>query len=152
MKHFKILSTCAAFFVTYLTLSAQYLHINVGKVCHEIPASIAGEMPFSQGESVRILNQDYLFSEIESIMVDATAAVDSCPVKVIYSTDAPPFVTVSPQQWATPQTGYFLSSNATTLATGFGGFKLNFRMSGVTQVVLEILLSGKGLDAANLSF
>ena len=137
MKHFKILSTCAAFFVTYLTLSAQYLHINVGKVCHEIPASIAGEMPFSQGESVRVLNQDYLFSEIESITVDATTAVDSCPVKVIYSTDAPPFVTVSPQQWGTPQTGYFLSSNATTLATGFGGFKLNFRMSGVTQVVLE---------------
>lgn len=46
MKNFKLLSACLVAFAASMTLSAQYLHVNVGKVSHEIPAEIAGEMPF----------------------------------------------------------------------------------------------------------
>lgn len=66
-----------------LTLSAQTLNVQMGKVTYQIPAAQAGEMVYQDGQSVTILNKVYTLSEVDRMYIDTTAVTDNT-VQVIY--------------------------------------------------------------------
>ena len=74
-----MLSTVAA--------TAQTLNVSVGSVTDQYPAALTGEMTFSGGQTLTILNKTYPLSDITKIYTDETAVTDN-EVNVVYSGDA----------------------------------------------------------------
>lgn len=65
------------------TVSAQTLNVKVGSVTYAVPAAQAGEMVYSDGESLTILGKTFTLSEIEKMYVDAAEVADNT-VSVTY--------------------------------------------------------------------
>lgn len=65
-------------------LSAQTLNIQVGNVTYQFPAAQAGEMPFSNGSTLTVMNKAFALSEISSMYVDETEVTDGA-VRVVYN-------------------------------------------------------------------
>ncbi len=65
-------------------MQAQTLKVAIGEVTYAIPAAEAGNMLYSSGSTVTILNKTYTLSEIDSMYVD-NSSVDDAAVNVTYS-------------------------------------------------------------------
>ena len=63
---------------------AQTLNVKQGSVVYAIPASKAGEMTYSNGETLTIMGKEYALSDIEKMYVDKAEVVDNT-VSVAYS-------------------------------------------------------------------
>ena len=69
--------------VTTATVVAQTLNVVVGNVVYQIPAAQAGEMVYTDGSSLTILNKVFALNEVTRMYVDA-AKVDNNTVSVVY--------------------------------------------------------------------
>lgn len=65
-------------------LSAQTLNVQVGEVTYQIPAAQAGDMLYSDGTTLTILNKAFALSDITSMYVDNTAVTDNA-INVTYN-------------------------------------------------------------------
>ncbi len=63
---------------------AQTLNVEVGSVTYQIPADQAGQMLYTDGASVTILNKVYSLTDISRMYVDASEVTDNT-VTVTYS-------------------------------------------------------------------
>ena len=68
----------------WLSMSAQTLNVQVGKVTYQFPAAQTGEMPYSNGTSLTVMGKVFALSEIDNMYVDETAVTDGS-VAVAYS-------------------------------------------------------------------
>ena len=68
-------------------LTAQTLNVQVGNVTYQFPASQAGEMPFSDGTTLTVMNKAFTLSEVSNMYVDETAVTDNT-VNVVYSNNS----------------------------------------------------------------
>lgn len=62
---------------TTLTMAAQTLNVQVGEVVYQIPAAQAGDMVYSEGTTISILNKVYTLSDIDRMYIDATPVTDN---------------------------------------------------------------------------
>ena len=76
-----------------ISLFAQTLNVQVGKVTYQFPAAQTGEMPYSNGTSLTVMGKVFALSEIDNMYVDETAVTDGS-VKVAYN-DASADITVA---------------------------------------------------------
>ena len=70
--------------VALLTVHAQTLNVVVGEVTYQIPATQAGEMVYSGGTKLTILNKTFLLSDINYMYFDNSKVTDNT-VSVTYS-------------------------------------------------------------------
>lgn len=68
-------------------LTAQTLNVQVGNVTYQFPASQAGEMPFSDGTTLTVMNKAFTLSEVSNMYVDETAVTDNL-VSIVYSSSS----------------------------------------------------------------
>lgn len=66
------------------TTWAQTLNVEVGNVTYQIPAAQAGEMVYTDGSAVTILNKEYTISDITRMYIDNSTVEDNT-VSVTYS-------------------------------------------------------------------
>lgn len=79
----KILLLFALLTVAFSSI-AQTLNIVIGNVTYAIPSSEAGDMIYSDGSTLTILDKVYTLSEIDSMYIDDSEVTDNT-VKVAYS-------------------------------------------------------------------
>ncbi len=65
-------------------LQAQTLNIVVGEVTYQVPAEQAGEMIYTSGTTLTVLNKEFTLSEIDQMYTDDTTVSDST-VTVTYN-------------------------------------------------------------------
>ena len=78
-KLFSLLLVCVATIV-----SAQTLNVQVGEVTYQVPAAQAGDMVYSDGTSLTILNKQFALADITRMYVDNTKVTDNS-VSVTYN-------------------------------------------------------------------
>lgn len=81
----KILTLLAAC-CTLAAASAQTMNVRVGSVVYQVPAAQAGDMTYSDGTSLTIMNKAFALSDIDEIYID-DAAVTAASVSVSYDGD-----------------------------------------------------------------
>ena len=81
---------------------AQTLNVTVGSVTYQFPASQTGEMTYTDGTTLTIMNKSFAISDISSMKVDDTNVTDNT-VSVTYSgTSANVIVAGNIAQYVTP--------------------------------------------------
>jgi len=134
--------------------SAQTLNVVVGEVTYQIPAADAGDMNYSNGTTLSILNKDFTLTDISNMYIDATEVTNNL-VSVVYSTSGSAAVSVAGNvaQYVTPTVSgnhvtiestntdavdedeitYQLSGTATNGSLTLGGsYKSTISLAGVT--------------------
>lgn len=69
----------AAFLLT-IAAEAQTLNVNVGNVTYKFPSSQTGDMTFSDGTSITIINKVFSLDEIDGMTVDNSSVTDNTVV------------------------------------------------------------------------
>ncbi|MGI6223901.1 MAG: carbohydrate-binding domain-containing protein [Prevotella sp.] len=85
MRKFFVLLLLLA--VVILPASAQTLNVVVGNVTYAVPSSQAGDMIYSDGSTLTILNKVFSISDIDRIYVDNSTVTDDA-VTVTYSSSS----------------------------------------------------------------
>ena len=77
--------------VTALTigvmLNAQTLNVQQGQVTYKFPAEQTGQMPYSNGTALNVMDKTFTLSEVTKMYVDESAVVDNT-VSVVYNGSA----------------------------------------------------------------
>jgi len=72
----RILVLMAAFVLT-IAARAQTLNVNVGNVTYKFPSSQTGDMTYSDGSTLTIINKEFSLDEIDGMTVDYTSVTDN---------------------------------------------------------------------------
>lgn len=72
----RILVMIAAFVLT-IAAGAQTLNVNVGNVTYKFPSSQTGDMTYSDGSTLTIINKGFSLDEIDGMTVDYTSVTDN---------------------------------------------------------------------------
>lgn len=75
-------------------VNAQTLNVVVGDVTYQIPASQAGEMIYSNGTTLSILDKDFTLTDISNMYIDDTEVTDNL-VSIEYSTNGTASVAIA---------------------------------------------------------
>jgi hypothetical protein len=82
--------------------TAQTLNVVVGQVTYQVPAAQAGDMIYTSGTSVTIMNKVLAISDIDNMYIDNTAVTDNS-VSVVYNgTAASVYVAGNIMQYVDP--------------------------------------------------
>ena len=98
----KKLFTLISVVLIAFTAMAQTLNVQVGNVTYKFPASQTGEMTYSDGTTLTILNKAFALSEISSMTVDNTEVTDGTVGVVYDGTSAKVTVAGNIAQYVTP--------------------------------------------------
>lgn len=112
---------------------AQTLRVRAGSVDYQFPASVAGEMEYLEGKTLKILGKDFVLNEVDSM---TTRELSHNTVNIDYSSFIPA-VNIATTQYAYDNMGYDNMTNRDVFSSSFGGVKVNFQMSGITHIELE---------------
>ncbi len=82
----KKLFTFLTLMVGILTVNAQTLNIVVGDITYAIPAEQAGDMLYTNGETLTVMNKKFQLCDISRMYVDHSA-VENNVVKILYGAD-----------------------------------------------------------------
>ncbi len=88
--------------LTSLAISAQTLHVVMGSVTYSIPASQAGEMVYTDGTSLTILNKAFPLENLSRMYVDNTSVEDNTVTVNYDGTNAYVVVAGNIAQYITP--------------------------------------------------
>lgn len=66
-----------AAFVLTIAAGAQTLNVNVGNVTYKFPSSQTGDMTYSDGSTLTIINKEFSLDEIDGMTVDYTSVTDN---------------------------------------------------------------------------
>ncbi len=80
----KIFATLTALVLTIAAM-AQTLNVTVGNVTYQFPASQTGDMTYTDGTTLTIMDKAFTLSDISSMSVDETTVTDNL-VSIVYST------------------------------------------------------------------
>lgn len=95
----KILTLLALLSLT-IAATAQTLNITVGSVTYQFPASLAGDMTFTDGTTLTILNKSFTLSEVSSMSIDNSTPTDNT-VTVNYGSSPTVTIVGSAAQYVT---------------------------------------------------
>jgi len=163
----KRLYTILAALMLTIAAGAQTLNVKVGNVTYKFPAAQAGEMTYSGGTTLTIVNKEFDLSEISSMTVDNSTVTDDAIDVVYEGTTAEVTVAGNIAQWVTVEvTGAHVSvAQADDLATeitynlsgssedgGFytsGAYKATLQLNGLTLTNQSATYSGAAIHVQN---
>jgi hypothetical protein len=163
----KRLYTILAALMLTIAAWAKTLNVKVGNVTYKFPAAQAGEMTYSGGTTLTIVNKEFDLSEISSMTVDNSTVTDDAIDVVYEGTTAEVTVAGNIAQWVTVEvTGAHVSvAQADDLATeitynlsgssedgGFytsGVYKATLQLNGLTLTNQSATYSGAAIDVQN---
>ena len=130
----------------------QVLNISIGGVTYVFPAQMTGEMTFTNGTTLTVLDRTFTLGEIEQMNVSGTA---DNTVQVVYNENTEPAVSILADQQADSTGAYGNSSNRSLFEAALSGLILRFDSSRVTHVEIEsvdgYVIAGRDtLDAGTL--
>ena len=112
-------------------LTAQTLNVQVGNVKYLFPAEQAGQMPYSDGTTLTVMEKAFTLSEVDNMWVDETKVTDSS-VQVAFSND---------------KTDVTVAGNiAKFLTISQSGAHVKIAQSDDTDVEITYTLSGSSSD------
>lgn len=101
MKRIYIL--LAALVLTATAAIAQTLNVTVGDVTYLFPSSQTGDMTYSDGTTLTIMNKSFSLADISSMTVDNTKVDDSCIGVTFDGTSAKVTIAGNIAQYVTPE-------------------------------------------------
>ena len=127
----KIYALVAVLLLTVVA-TAQTLNVHVGNVTYQFPASRCGEMTYTDGTTLTILNKAFTLSDISSITVDDTEVTDNL-VQVAYSgTSATVTVAGNVAQYVEPTVSGAYVSIAQSNTEAIDNDEITYQLSGTT--------------------
>ena len=127
----KIYALVAVLLLTVVA-TAQTLNVHVGNVTYQFPASRCGEMTYTGGTTLTILNKAFTLSDISSITVDDTEVTDNL-VQVAYSgTSATVTVAGNVAQYVEPTVSGAYVSIAQSNTEAIDNDETTYQLSGTT--------------------
>lgn len=125
----KIYALIAALLLT-VAATAQTLNVHVGSVTYQFPASKCGELTYTDGTMLTILNKVFMLSDISSITVDDTEVTDNL-VQVAYNgTAATVTVAGNVAQYVEPSVSGAYVSIAQSNTADVDGDEITYQLSG----------------------
>lgn len=138
MKHMilspvnKKIHALVAVLLLTVAATAQTLNVHVGNVTYQFPASRCGEMTYTGGTTLTILNKAFTLSDISSITVDDTEITDNL-VQVAYSgTSATVTVAGNVAQYVEPTVSGAYVSIAQSNTEAIDNDEITYQLSGTT--------------------
>ena len=127
----KIYALVAVLLLTVVA-TAQTLNVHVGNITYQFPASRCGEMTYTDGTTLTILNKAFTLSDISSITVDDTEVTDNL-VQVAYSgTSATVTVAGNVAQYVEPTVSGAYVSIAQSNTEAIDNDEITYQLSGTT--------------------
>ena len=127
----KIYALVAVLLLT-VAATAQTLNVHVGNVTYQFPASRCGEMTYTGGTTLTILNKAFTLSDISSITVDDTEVTDNL-VQVAYSgTSATVTIAGNVAQYVEPTVSGAYVSIAQSNTEAIDNDEITYQLSGTT--------------------
>jgi len=117
-----------------LTIAAvgQTLHVTMGSVTYQFPASQTGDMDFANGQTLTIMGKTLTLSAIDAMTVDDTTVQDNT-VNITYSgTSATVTVAGNVAQYVTPTVNEAHVSIEQTNTSDVDGDEITYVLSGTT--------------------
>ena len=117
------------------TAAAEHvLNIIVGGVTYAFPISMTGEMTYTGGTTLTVLDRTFTLGEIAQMNVNGTA---DNTVRLLYSTANEPVMDILAEQSADSTGAYANTSNRPLFEAALSGLILRFDSSRVTHVEIE---------------
>ena len=127
----KIYALVAVLLLT-VAATAQTLNVHVGNITYQFPASRCGEITYTDGTTLTILNKAFTLSDISSITVDDTEVTDNL-VQVAYSgTSATVTVAGNVAQYVEPTVSGAYVSIAQSNTEAIDNDEITYQLSGTT--------------------
>ena len=114
-------------------LTAQTLNVQVGNVTYQFPASQAGEMPFSDGTTLTVMNKAFTLSEVSNMYVDETAVTDNLVSIVYSSSSASVTVAGNVAQYVTPTINGAHVTIAQSNTDAVNNDEITYQLSGTSS-------------------
>lgn len=114
---------------------AQTLNVRAGNVTYRYPARLTGIMTYSHGDTLNIMGKGYVLEELAAVTV--ADDLDTAGTVVVAYSDSARAITIATEQQADIEAINTRSSNQELYESAIGGIRLNFNMTGVTQVEVE---------------
>ena len=127
----KIFSLVIYAFAVCTFISAQTLHVQVGQVTYQFPAEQAGQMNYTDGTTITVMDKVFTLTELSSRYVDETAVKDNT-VSVVYK-ESSATVTVA-------------GNVAKYLTISVSGAHVNIAQSDDLEQEITYTLSGSSTD------
>ena len=127
----KIFSLVIYAFAVCTFISAQTLHVQVGQVTYQFPAEQAGQMNYTDGTTITVMDKVFTLTELSSMYVDETAVKDNT-VSVVYK-ESSAAVTVA-------------GNIAKHLTISVSGAHVNIAQSDDLEQEITYTLSGSSTD------
>ena len=127
----KIFSLVIYAFAVCTFISAQTLHVQVGQVTYQFPAEQAGQMNYTDGTTITVMDKVFTLTELSSMYVDETAVKDNT-VSVVYK-ESSATVTVA-------------GNVAKYLTISVSGAHVNIAQSDDLEQEITYTLSGSSTD------
>ena len=112
----------------------QVLNISIGGVTYVFPAQMTGEMTFTNGTTLTVLDRTFTLGEIAQMNVSGTADNN---VQVTYNEDTEPIISIHAEQTANTVFTYDYASNQPLYEAAVSGLHLSFTLSDITRVEIE---------------
>ena len=129
----KRLYTLMAVAIVASGLTAQTLNVQVGNVTYQFPASQAGEMPFSDGTTLTVMNKAFTLSEVSNMYVDETAVTDNLVSIVYSSSSASVTVAGNVAQYVTPTISGAHVTIAQSNTDAVNNDEITYQLSGTSS-------------------
>jgi len=127
----KIFSLLTALLITTVATS-QTLNVNVGNVTYLFPASQTGDMFYTNGTTLTIMNKTFILSDITNMVVNDTEVTDNL-VQIVYNnTSATVFVAGNVAQYVTPTISGAYVSIEQSNTDAVGDDEITYQLSGTT--------------------
>ena len=128
----KIFALISALVLT-IAATAQTLNVKVGNVIYQYPASLTGEMTYSNGTSLTIMDKTFALSDIDAMTVD-NSEVENNRVTVEYeSSSAKVYVSGNVAKYVTPTINGAHVSIAQSNTSAVDEDEITYQLTGTTS-------------------
>ena len=128
----KIFALISALVLT-IAATAQTLNVKVGNVIYQYPASLTGEMTYSNGTSLTIMDKTFVLSEIDAMTVD-NSEVENNRVTVEYeSSSAKVYVAGNVAKYVTPTINGAHVTIAQSNTSAVDEDEITYQLTGTTS-------------------
>ncbi len=128
----KIIALTVSLLLT-LVAGAQTLNVSVDNVTYQFPSTQTGDMTFSDGTTLTIMNKAFTISDITGMSVDETSVTDNL-VSIVYSTSDDATVTIAGNvaQYVTASVDGNHVTITPTNTDAVDGDEITYQLSGST--------------------
>ena len=127
----KIFALISALVLT-IAATGQTLNVKVGNVIYQYPASQTGEMTYSNGTTLTIMDKTFTLSEIDAMTVDNSEVENNCVTVEYESSSAKVYVAGNVAKYVTPTINGSHVTIAQSNTSAVDDDEITYQLSGTT--------------------